>query len=62
MIYPDGLIAEEGLKQLEELSSGDQPFFLAIGLIKPHLSFGVPKKYLDLYFSRFNQSVIKKQD
>ena len=47
--YPDGLIAEEGLKQLEELASGDQPFFLAIGLIKPHLPFGVPKKYLDLY-------------
>ena len=47
--YPDGLIAEEGLKQLEELSSGDQPFFLAIGLIKPHLPFGAPKKYLDLY-------------
>lgn len=47
--YPDGLIAEEGLKQLEELASGEQPFFLAIGLIKPHLPFGVPKKYLDLY-------------
>jgi iduronate 2-sulfatase len=47
--YPDGLIAEEGLKQLEKLSSGEQPFFLAIGLIKPHLPFGVPKKYLDMY-------------
>ncbi|MFD2832647.1 sulfatase [Gramella sp. AN32] len=47
--YPDGLIAEEGLKQLEELASSNQPFFLAIGLIKPHLPFGVPKKYLDLY-------------
>ena len=47
--YPDGLIAEEGLKQLEELSSQDKPFFLAIGLIKPHLPFGAPKKYLDLY-------------
>ncbi|MEE9368737.1 MAG: sulfatase [Pontiella sp.] len=48
-IYPDGLIAEEGLKQLEELASGDQPFFLAIGLIKPHLPFGAPQEYLDLY-------------
>lgn len=48
-IYPDGLIAKEGLKQLEELAASDEPFFLAIGLIKPHLPFGAPKKYLDLY-------------
>jgi iduronate 2-sulfatase len=48
-IYPDGLIAEEGLNQLEQLASQDKPFFLAVGLIKPHLPFGAPKKYLDLY-------------
>lgn len=47
--YPDGHIAEEGLRQLDQLAKADQPFFLAIGLIKPHLPFGVPKKYLDLY-------------
>ncbi|PQV49010.1 iduronate 2-sulfatase [Jejuia pallidilutea] len=47
--YPDGLIAEEGLKQLETLANADKPFFLAIGLIKPHLPFGVPKTYLDMY-------------
>ncbi|WP_339839205.1 sulfatase [uncultured Maribacter sp.] len=47
--YPDGHIAEEGLRQLGELAKGDKPFFLAIGLIKPHLPFGVPKKYLDRY-------------
>tara|TARA_R110002051_G_scaffold81617_1_gene145717 strand:- start:58017 stop:59450 length:1434 start_codon:yes stop_codon:yes gene_type:complete len=47
--YPDGHIAEEGLRQIDQLAKADQPFFLAIGLIKPHLPFGVPKKYLDLY-------------
>lgn len=47
--YPDGHIAEEGLHQLNELAKGDKPFFLAIGLIKPHLPFGMPKRYLDLY-------------
>ncbi|KJD37256.1 iduronate-2-sulfatase [Tamlana sedimentorum] len=47
--YPDGLIVEEGLKQLEKLAKNEAPFFLAIGLIKPHLPFGMPKKYLDLY-------------
>jgi iduronate 2-sulfatase len=50
MIYPDGLIVQEGLNQLRQLSSNKQkPFFLAIGLIKPHLPFGAPKKYMDLY-------------
>ncbi|TXG37352.1 sulfatase [Seonamhaeicola maritimus] len=50
MIYPDGLITKEGLKQLKTLASDNsKPFFLAIGLIKPHLPFGAPKKYMDLY-------------
>lgn len=48
-LYPDGLIALEGLKQLEELATAKKPFFLAIGLIKPHLPFGAPAKYLELY-------------
>ena len=48
-IYPDGLIAQEGLKQLEELTKANEPFFLAIGLIRPHLPFGAPKRFLDLY-------------
>ena len=47
--YPDGHIIDEGLRQLDSLARNEQPFFLAIGLIKPHLPFGVPKRYLDLY-------------
>lgn len=47
--YPDGLILEEGINQLEKLALAKKPFFLAIGLLKPHLPFGVPKKYLDMY-------------
>lgn len=45
----DGLIADAGLEQLEDLAGSDQPFFLAIGLIKPHLPFGSPKRYMDSY-------------
>jgi len=48
-IYPDGPIAQEGLKQIESLAKADKPFFLAVGLIRPHLPFGAPKRFLDLY-------------
>ncbi|MEC3908237.1 sulfatase [Tamlana sp. 2201CG12-4] len=49
-IYPDGIIVEEGLKQLKLLAGNSQkPFFLAVGILKPHLPFGAPKKYLDTY-------------
>jgi iduronate 2-sulfatase len=52
-IYPDGLIAEESMRQLEQLADpeADQPFFLAVGLIRPHLPFGAPEKYLEPYRS-----------
>jgi iduronate 2-sulfatase len=50
-IYPDGLITDEALNQLDQLTKADdsKPFFLAVGIIRPHLPFGAPKKYLDLY-------------
>ncbi len=48
-IYPDGLTTETALGQLEHLKQSGKPFFLAVGIIRPHLPFGAPKKYLDLY-------------
>jgi len=48
-IYPDGLITDEALSQLGKLAASDEPFFLAVGILKPHLPFGAPKKYCDLY-------------
>lgn len=48
-IYPDGLITDEALKQLKELGTADKPFFLAVGIIRPHLPFGCPEKYLEPY-------------
>ncbi len=48
--YPDGLIANEAISQLEALTvASDAPFFLAVGIIKPHLPFGAPKSYYDYY-------------
>jgi iduronate 2-sulfatase len=48
-IYPDGLIVEEGLKQMETLAADNKPFFLAVGIIRPHLPFGAPAKYMEHY-------------
>jgi iduronate 2-sulfatase len=49
-IYPDGAITNEAIKQLKSLTSDTKkPFFLAVGIIRPHLPFGAPKAYLDPY-------------
>jgi iduronate 2-sulfatase len=44
---PDGQIAREGVRLLEE--KRDKPFFIALGFHKPHDPFIAPKKYFDLY-------------
>ncbi|MDG1890104.1 MAG: sulfatase [Verrucomicrobiota bacterium] len=49
-LYPDGISVEEALGQMDQLASNpDAPFFLAVGLLRPHLPFGVPARYLKLY-------------
>ncbi len=48
--YADGRIARHAISRLRTLSKDkNQPFFMAIGFIRPHLPFSVPKKYWDLY-------------
>jgi iduronate 2-sulfatase len=47
--YRDGKVADLAVSTLRELSKQEEPFFLAVGFIKPHLPFVSPKKYWDLY-------------
>jgi arylsulfatase A-like enzyme len=47
--YFDGQTAARAVVALERLAQNDQPFFLAVGFVKPHLPFTAPRKYWDLY-------------
>ncbi len=47
--YPDGQIAAKAIDDLRRLKDNKEPFFLAVGFLKPHLPFVAPKKYWDLY-------------
>lgn len=44
---PDYKFVSYGLEKLKEQS--DKPMFLAVGLVKPHLPFAVPKKWFDMF-------------
>lgn len=48
--YPDGALAREAVKRLEAAAGRPgEPFFLAVGFLKPHLPFVAPQRYWDLY-------------
>ncbi len=47
--YHDGGVAHTAAKRIREFTKKEQPFFLAVGFVKPHLPFIAPKKYWDLY-------------
>ncbi|MBL8890061.1 MAG: sulfatase [Planctomycetaceae bacterium] len=48
-IYPDGLTIAEALRELDCLADAKKPFFLACGILRPHLPFGAPESYLTPY-------------
>lgn len=53
-IYPDGGSIDVALEQIDELTRADDqatvsPFFLAVGILRPHLPFGAPAKYMQPY-------------
>ena len=49
--FQDGKVAELAVETLRDMSKKKEPFFLAVGFVKPHLPFVAPKKYWDLYDS-----------
>jgi iduronate 2-sulfatase len=47
--YRDGKTALKAIEYLQKFGKTNEPFFLAVGFLKPHLPFNAPKKYWDLY-------------
>ena len=45
--HPDYKVASYGIDVLSK--EHDKPFFLAVGLVKPHLPFICPQRFFDLY-------------
>jgi len=50
--YPDGKVAAAAVDALSRLSKEKKPFFLAVGMRKPHLPFTAPKRYWDMFEGR----------
>ena len=50
-LLPDEMHAQWAVRKIRELEakSGDQPFFLTIGFVRPHTPLYAPKKYFDMF-------------
>lgn len=58
--HPDYQVASYGIDVLKQ--QHDKPFFLAVGIVKPHLAFVCPQKFFDLHSGPIQQPLIRHRD
>lgn len=58
--HPDHKVASYGVSILEK--EHEKPFFLAVGIVKPHLAFVCPEQFFDLYPSEIEPPRIQFND
>lgn len=58
--HPDYRRASFGIEVLER--EHDKPFFLAVGIVRPHLPFVAPKQFFDLYPEEVEAPSLKVND
>jgi len=58
--HPDYQVASYGIEVLER--KHEKPFFLALGIVKPHLPFVCPQEFFDLYPHEIEPPLVNEND
>ena len=58
--HPDYQVASYGIDVLSQ--EHEQPFFLAVGIVKPHLAFVCPQKFFDMQAQRITPPLLRRKD
>lgn len=58
--HPDYQVASYGIDVLKK--QHDKPFFLAVGIVKPHLAFVCPQKFFDMYEGPIEKPLLRHTD
>lgn len=58
--HPDYQVASYGVDVLSQ--KHDKPFFLAVGIVKPHLAFVCPQKFFDMQADQIEPPLIRRND
>lgn len=58
--HPDYQVASYGIDVLSQ--AHEQPFFLAVGIVKPHLAFVCPQEFFDMQAKKIDPPLVRRND
>jgi len=59
-VHSDGKTARKAVQLIEERAKADEPFFLAVGFVRPHVPFVAPANYMQPYKPYADRELPKK--